>query len=57
VGTNIEAATELRAGGTDLSERRRSGLSVGPIDELKPPAAIIGITWTAARPAHEGCNL
>src|SRR6516162_1167379 len=40
------AAAELRAGGTDLSERRRSGVSKGPVIDIagKLDAAIV---WTA----------
>ncbi len=38
---------ELRAGGTDLSERRRSGVSTGPLSELTPSAGMTGISWGA----------
>ena len=32
-------APEFRAAGTDLSERRRSGVSRGPIVDIAPDAA------------------
>ena len=36
---------EIRAGGTDLSERRRSGVSRGEIVDLVPTAETTEITW------------
>ena len=39
------SAIELRAGGTDLSERRRSGLSTGPLKDLAPSPAMTAIAW------------
>jgi xanthine dehydrogenase YagS FAD-binding subunit len=36
---------EFRAGGTDLSERRRSGVSRGPIVELTPTDTMTRIAW------------
>jgi xanthine dehydrogenase YagS FAD-binding subunit len=36
---------EFRAAGTDLSERRRSGVSRGPLIDLVPSPATIGINW------------
>jgi len=53
----MSAATmtpELRAGGTDLSERRRSGVSAGPLTDLMPSAAMIGISWNADGTARIG---
>ncbi|HYM04250.1 MAG TPA: FAD binding domain-containing protein, partial [Stellaceae bacterium] len=41
------SAIELRAGGTDLSERRRSGLSTGPLKDLTPSPAMTAIAWGA----------
>jgi xanthine dehydrogenase YagS FAD-binding subunit len=41
------SATEFRAAGTDLSERRRSGVSRGPLVDLVRPADISDITWEA----------
>jgi xanthine dehydrogenase YagS FAD-binding subunit len=38
-------APEFRAAGTDLSERRRSGVSCGPIVDLAASADMIGIAW------------
>ncbi len=34
---------EFRAAGTDLSERRRSGVSRGPLVDIVPTAETIGI--------------
>ena len=34
--TDATTPAEYRAGGTDLSERRRSGVSTGPIIDLAP---------------------
>jgi xanthine dehydrogenase YagS FAD-binding subunit len=36
---------EFRAAGTDLSERRRSGVSRGPLTDLVRPAGAQDITW------------
>lgn len=41
----IGSAAELRAGGTDLSERRRSGVSTGPLIDLTPSAEMAGMAW------------
>ncbi|MBR0794531.1 FAD binding domain-containing protein [Bradyrhizobium jicamae] len=38
---------EFRAAGTDLSERRRSGVSCGPIVDLTAGPDTIGIAWSA----------
>jgi xanthine dehydrogenase YagS FAD-binding subunit len=40
------AAAEFRAAGTDLSERRRSGVSTGPLIDIAP-AGERGISWGA----------
>ena len=40
-------AIEFRAAGTDLSERRRSGVSTGPLMEIVPAADITGMHWGA----------
>ncbi len=48
------SAFELRAGGTDLSERRRSGVSVGPLIDLTPSPEMIGIGWGADGAARIG---
>ncbi|MDO9564214.1 MAG: FAD binding domain-containing protein [Bradyrhizobium sp.] len=38
---------EFRAAGTDLSERRRSGVSRGPLIDLSAAPDTIGVTWAA----------
>ncbi len=38
---------EFRAAGTDLSERRRSGVSKGPLIDLAAAPDTIGVTWGA----------
>jgi xanthine dehydrogenase YagS FAD-binding subunit len=43
---SIQAA-EFRAAGTDLSERRRSGVSIGPLIDIAAAADTIGIGWGA----------
>ncbi|VIO68989.1 FAD binding domain-containing protein [Bradyrhizobium ivorense] len=47
-------APEFRAAGTDLSERRRSGVSRGPIVDLAATPDTIGITWAADGAARIG---
>ena len=37
--------TEFRAAGTDLSERRRSGVSKGPLMDIVPASDISGMNW------------
>jgi xanthine dehydrogenase YagS FAD-binding subunit len=44
--TDMAAAPEFRAAGTDLSERRRSGVSRGPLIDIGS-AADTGIEWNA----------
>ena len=39
--------TEFRAAGTDLSERRRSGVSKGPLIDLAAAPDTIGVRWGA----------
>src|SRR5205085_9484467 len=36
---------EFRAAGTDLSERRRSGVSRGPLIDLEPTPDTTGVHW------------
>jgi xanthine dehydrogenase YagS FAD-binding subunit len=43
---------EFRAAGTDLSERRRSGVSRGPLVDLMRPSGIPDITWDASGAAR-----
>jgi len=38
---------EFRAAGTDLSERRRSGVSSGPLIDLTPTPDAVGMEWIA----------
>jgi xanthine dehydrogenase YagS FAD-binding subunit len=38
-------ASEFRAAGTDLSERRRSGVSTGPLIDIAPSPDTIGMHW------------
>jgi xanthine dehydrogenase YagS FAD-binding subunit len=40
-------AAEFRAAGTDLSERRRSGVSSGPLIDLGPAPDNTGMNWAA----------
>jgi xanthine dehydrogenase YagS FAD-binding subunit len=51
--TPIQEA-EFRAAGTDLSERRRSGVSRGPLIELSAGPDTIGIEWAADGTARIG---
>lgn len=51
VATNLP---EFRAAGTDLSERRRSGVSCGPIVDLAATPETIGIDWRADGSARIG---
>src|SRR5215472_5482768 len=45
---------EFRAGGTDLSERRRSGVSRGQIVDLTPTDTMTGIAWGSDGAARIG---
>ena len=47
---------EFRASGTDLSERRRSGVSRGPLVDIAPTSAMTGIAWDAAGAARIGAS-
>jgi xanthine dehydrogenase YagS FAD-binding subunit len=47
-------ASEFRAAGTDLSERRRSGLSQGPMIDIAGAPGTIGIDWGADGAARIG---
>jgi len=47
-------AAEFRAAGTDLSERRRSGVSRGPLIDISPGPDRIGIGWGADGAARIG---
>jgi xanthine dehydrogenase YagS FAD-binding subunit len=43
--TSTTIPVEFRAAGTDLSERRRSGVSKGPLLDLAPAPDTIGMHW------------
>ena len=45
---------EFRAAGTDLSERRRSGVSRGPLIDIAPAPDTIGVHWGADGVARIG---
>ena len=45
--TGTIAHPEFRAAGTDLSERRRSGVSKGPLIDLAAAPDTMGVTWGA----------
>ena len=47
-------AAEFRAAGTDLSERRRSGVSKGPLIDISVSPDTIGIGWGADGAARIG---
>ena len=47
---------EFRASGTDLSERRRSGVSRGPLIDIIPTPDMTGIAWDAAGAARIGAS-
>ncbi|MGO9699262.1 MAG: FAD binding domain-containing protein [Xanthobacteraceae bacterium] len=52
--TTSEHPAEFRAAGTDLSERRRSGVSRGPLNDLVASPDMIGIEWRADGAARIG---
>jgi xanthine dehydrogenase YagS FAD-binding subunit len=45
--TTSKQGPEFRAAGTDLSERRRSGVSTGPLMDIVPASDITGVHWGA----------
>jgi xanthine dehydrogenase YagS FAD-binding subunit len=45
--TTLAELSEFRAAGTDLSERRRSGLSRGPLIDIAAAPGTVGIAWSA----------
>jgi xanthine dehydrogenase YagS FAD-binding subunit len=47
-------SAEFRAAGTDLSERRRSGLSQGPLIDITAGPGTVGIEWGADGAARIG---
>jgi xanthine dehydrogenase YagS FAD-binding subunit len=50
----MTAHAEFRAAGTDLSERRRSGVSRGPLVDLAASPDMTGITWGSNSAARIG---
>ena len=46
VATPPSGAAELRAGGTDLEDRRVLGLASGPVTDLEPTPERTGIHWS-----------
>ncbi|MFZ2160112.1 MAG: FAD binding domain-containing protein [Bradyrhizobium sp.] len=50
----VSGAAEFRAAGTDLSERRRSGVSTGPLIDIAPSPDTIGVAWGADGAARIG---
>ena len=48
------SSSEFRAAGTDLSERRRSGLSKGPLIDIATAPDMIGIDWASDGAARVG---
>jgi xanthine dehydrogenase YagS FAD-binding subunit len=51
-----QATAEFRASGTDLSERRRSGVSRGPLIDILPSPDMTGIVWDATGAARIGAS-
>jgi len=51
-----KAAAEFRAAGTDLSERRRAGLSRGPLIDIPPSPDMTGVAWDASGAARIGAS-
>ena len=51
-----EAGAEFRASGTDLSERRRSGVSRGPLIDIAPTPDMTCVAWDAAGSARIGAS-
>ena len=49
-----QPGAEFRAAGTDLSERRRAGISRGPLIDLKGSPDMIGVEWSADGAARIG---
>jgi xanthine dehydrogenase YagS FAD-binding subunit len=52
--TDSFLAAEFRAAGTDLSERRRSGVSTGPLIDIAAAPGTIGVEWGADGAARIG---
>jgi xanthine dehydrogenase YagS FAD-binding subunit len=52
-----QAEAEFRASGTDLSERRRSGVSRGRLIDIEPSPDMTGIGWDATGAARIGASM
>lgn len=52
----LPGEVEFRASGTDLSERRRSGVSRGPLVDIAPSPGMTGIAWDASGAARIGAS-
>src|SRR3954453_23733356 len=51
---SMTGRAEFRAAGTDISERRRSGLSTGPLMDIVTAPDMIGIDWAMDGSANVG---
>src|SRR4051794_35672221 len=51
---SMTGGAEFRAAGTDISERRRSGLSTGPLMDIVTAPDTIGIDWATDGSANVG---
>jgi xanthine dehydrogenase YagS FAD-binding subunit len=54
VAASGDPRPEFRAAGTDLSERRRSGVSSGPLIDLTASADMVGVHWNSDGAARIG---
>ena len=55
--TLATGAIEYRAGGTDVSERRRSGVSRGPLVDIAPGPEMLQIDWNLEGGARIGASV
>ncbi len=55
--TDVHGTAEFLAAGTDLMERRRSGIARGPVNVLRPAADTAGIRWQAEGSAVLGAGV
>ena len=53
----VSASREFRASGTDISERRRSGLSTGALVDISPSEVMSQIGWTSDGAARIGASV
>ena len=52
-----QAKAEFRASGTDLSERRRTGLSRGPLIDILPSPDMAGVVWNGSGSTRIGASM